>query len=71
MDVNVAMRRISKKVRPERFAVGRCCDCGGLNHRAVDCVERKMALRFKHAEVEAKQVGTKEGFKETGNKIVN
>jgi hypothetical protein len=38
----------------------------GFNHRAAECVARKMAQIFKPSGAEVKEVGTKEGSEESG-----
>jgi len=44
-----------------------CLYCRGFNHRAADCAARKKAQTFKAAGADVKEVGTKEGSKESGN----
>jgi len=50
---------------------GRCLYCGGFNHWAAECAARKEAQMFKAARAEVKEVGTKEGSKESGKDLVN
>jgi hypothetical protein len=66
MDFSTGKMRISAEERAKRFAAGRCVYCGGLNHRAAECAARKKAQTFKTAGAEVKEVGTKEGSKESG-----
>jgi hypothetical protein len=66
MDLSAGKRRISAEERAKRFADGRCLYCGGFNHRAAECAARKKAQTFKAAGAKVKEVGTKEGSKESG-----
>jgi hypothetical protein len=66
MDLSASKRKISAEERAKRFADRRCLYCGGFNHRAVECAARKKARMFKAARAEVKEVGTKEGSKESG-----
>jgi len=67
VDLSAGRRRISAEERAKRFADGRCLYCGGFNHRAAECTARKKAQTFKAAGAQIKEVGTKEGFEESGN----
>jgi hypothetical protein len=58
--------RYSAQERAKQFADGRCVYCGGLNHRAAECMARKMAKIWKVATAEVKGVGTKEGSEKSG-----
>jgi len=66
MDLSARRGRISAEERAKRFADGRCLYCGGYNHRAVECAERKKAQTFKAAGAEVEEVGTREGSEELG-----
>jgi len=66
MDLSAGKRRILAEERAKRFADGRCLYCGGFNHRAAECAARKKAQTFKESGAEVKEVGTKEGFEESG-----
>ena len=50
----------------QRFAEGRCLNCGGFNHRATDCTARKNAQTLKMAGAEIKEVGTGTDSEESG-----
>jgi len=58
---------ISIEQRAKRFVDGRCLYCGGLNHRAAECVARKKAQTFKAVSAKDKEVETRSGSEELGN----
>jgi hypothetical protein len=66
MDLSAGKRRILAEERAKRFADRRCLYCGRFNHRAAECAARKKAQTIKTAGAEVKEVGTKEGSKESG-----
>jgi len=66
MDLSAGRRRISAEERAKRFPDGRFLYCGGFNHRAAECAERKKAETFKAAGAEVKEVGARTGSKESG-----
>jgi len=66
MDLSAGKSWISAEERAKRFADGRCLYCGRFNHRAAECAARKKAQTFKASGAEVKEVGTEEGFKESG-----
>jgi len=65
-DLSAGNRRISAEERAKRFADGRCLYCGEFNHRAAECAARKKAQTFKAAGADVREVGTKDGSKESG-----
>ena len=66
MDLTAGRRRISSQERAKKFKDGRGLYCGGLNHRAAECVARKKAQTFMAAGVEGMGVGTRTGSEESG-----
>jgi len=66
MDLSAGRRRISAEERAKRFADRRCLYCGGFDHRTAECAARKKPTTFKVAGAESKEIGTKEGSKESG-----
>jgi hypothetical protein len=71
MDHSAGRRRISDEESAKRFADGRCLNCGGFNHRAVDCAVRKQARPFKAAGAEVKEAEGKEDSREKGKERVD
>jgi hypothetical protein len=66
LDLSAGKMRISAEESAKRIVDGMCLYCGGFNHRAAECAARKQAQTFKVAGAEVKEVGTKEGCKESG-----
>jgi len=71
LDLTASKRRISAVEMAKRFADGRCCYCGGLNHRVADCAARKKAQTFKAAGAEIKDVGIGSSSKQSGKDEVS
>jgi len=66
MDLGAGRRRILAEEKAMRFADGRCLYCGGFNNRAAECAARKKTQMSKAAGADNKEVGTNEGFEESG-----
>jgi hypothetical protein len=71
MDLSAGRRRISDEEKAKRFAEGRCLYCGGFNHRAVDCEERKKARSFRAAGAEMKEAEEKGDSGDKGKERVD
>jgi len=71
MDLIAGRRKISGEERAKRFTDGRCLNCGGFNHRAVDCAVRKKASLLKVAGAEIKEAEGNEGLEGKGTEQVD